>query len=67
MLAEPNCYKRGCRHYLGHTRLEDTDETLVQRCEAYPLGIPEVIAYGDDLHLQVKEGQFGGYVFEPPS
>lgn len=64
MLAEPNCSKRSCIHFLGHDRLNGTDESLVHVCRAYPDGIPDEIAFGDDLHLEAKLGQVGPYVFE---
>lgn len=64
MLAEPNCFKRGCVHFLGHDRPDGTDESLVHVCWAYPDGIPEEISFGDDLHLEVKDGQVGEYTFE---
>ena len=66
MLIEPMCHKRGCQHFLGHRRIDGTDETLKHVCEAYPMGIPNEIQSGEDLHLEVREDQFGGYVFEPP-
>lgn len=64
MLIEPNCSKRGCVHFWGHNRPDGTDESLVHICRAYPGGIPDEIAFGDDLHPEVKIGQTGGYVFE---
>lgn len=64
MLAEPNCHKRSCIHFLGHQRADGTDETLAHICRAYPNGIPSEIAFGNDLHLEVKDGQTGEYTFE---
>lgn len=63
MLAEPNCFTRNCRHYWGHTRSFDP-EGPIQTCAAYPAGIPDEIAYGDNEHADIQEGQFGTYVFE---
>lgn len=32
-------------------------------CIAFPFQIPVEIAYGDDLHEEVKEGQVGDYTY----
>jgi len=33
-------------------------------CKAFPKGVPNDIAYGNNLHLTVVNGQKGDYVFE---
>lgn len=64
MLAVDNCYKRGCIFYLGVSQPDGTEETEVNSCYAYPLGIPDRIAYGDDPHEEVQDDQQGVFVFE---
>lgn len=64
MLKEPNCFKRRCKHYLGVSN--DGDESTERHiCKAYPKGgIPVDIAYGEYLHLKVREDQDNDIVFE---
>ena len=63
MLLEPKCYTRGCKHYQGV--INDGDETTERNaCAAFPEGIPDSIAYGDDSHDKVLVGQAGTFVFE---
>jgi hypothetical protein len=64
MLAEPRCWERKCKHYTGVYQTDGTEETEVFVCLAFPTGIPNVIAYGDDLHDVVRKSQVGSYTFE---
>ena len=64
MIQEPNCHKRGCKHYLGVAQPNDEEKGEKPVCSAYPDGIPEDIAYGSDKHLEVRKDQTGNYVFE---
>lgn len=50
MLDEPKCWTRGCKHYLGVKSDDDDEDEVNERpvCEAFPDGIPEEIAYGDN-------------------
>jgi len=58
MISEPNCHKRQCKHFIGVTN--DGDETTeMVYCTAFPDGIPDVIAYGDNPHLILFEGDHG--------
>jgi hypothetical protein len=53
----PNCFKRKCRHLIIAS-----DEELFQSkvaCRAFPTGIPEEIAYGDNLHTAPYPGDHG--------
>ena len=59
MLAEPNCYTRNCKHYLGVRWLGDEESTEVNYCEAFPDGIPDEIAYGDNRHYSPYPGDHG--------
>lgn len=58
MLAEPRCSERRCKHFLGPDN--DGDETTERViCTAFPKGIPNNIAYGENLHLQPVVGDHG--------
>ena len=63
MLDTPECYKRGCKHYQG---IKNDGEELTERpyCKAFPDGIPNEIAYGDDKHLKVRPVQKNKIIFE---
>lgn len=58
MLREPRCFARQCKHFLGVNDVNQEVEQLVV-CKAFPEGIPDEIAYGDDLHLKPVEGDRG--------
>ena len=62
--AKPQCVIRGCGHYAGVAQPDGTEETERHVCMAFPDGIPDRIAYGDDLHLEIAEDQRGEIVFE---
>lgn len=64
MLAEPRCFIRNCVHYRGATWFGDEEETENNFCNAFPEGIPEEIAYGDNLHLQPLKNQKNDITFE---
>ena len=64
MLAEPECFKRNCVHFRGARWLDDEETSEVVYCNAFPDGIPNEIAYGDNLHLEPIEGQDNDIVFE---
>ena len=64
MLAVPRCFERGCKHYLGVIQPDGTEGTETNHCKAYPEHIPSDIAYGDDLHLEVRPDQDNDFVFE---
>lgn len=66
MLREPECFRRGCKHFLGVGN-DDPDGNEIGeyvKCEAFPDGIPDEIAYGDDPHLSPVPGQGNDIVFE---
>lgn len=64
MLAEPQCFKRKCKNYLGVLQPDGTEMTETNYCKAFPTGIPSQIAYGDDEHLEVRKDQENEIVFE---
>lgn len=47
------CETRGCEYYQGD-----------KKCGAFPDGIPDRIAYGDDLHATVADDQTGDMVYQ---
>lgn len=63
MLAEPNCSKRGCKHFRG-VKIDGDDETTERCiCAAFPDQIPDDIAYGPNKHLKPVKGD-NGILFE---
>jgi len=58
-----NCLERGCKHYQGYQFFPET-ESVKCICPAYPEGIPEDIAYGEEKHLTVRPDQKRTDVFE---
>lgn len=67
MIGPCRCFERNCVHLTGidqpnhpeAKRLED-EEGQVWVCPAFPRGIPEDIAYGDNLHGSVDPRQEDG-------
>ena len=59
----PKCVDEGrdCKHFLGWREISNS--YLTPYCAAFPDGIPKEIAYGNDLHDQIKEGQAMGYIY----
>jgi len=64
MIAIPKCKIRKCINFNGIVQPDGTELTERVVCDAYPAGIPNDIAYGDDLHLQVRDDQNNDIVFE---
>ena len=57
-LAEPRCYTRKCKHFIGVKN--DGDETTERVvCKAFPDQIPNEIAYGDNPHTKSFSGDNG--------
>ena len=65
MLFEPNCYKRHCKHFIGVLQPDGTEATEINTCEAFPEGIPNVIAYGENDHTKPLPDQENDIVYEP--
>ena len=61
MITVPICYFRDCVHYIGAKNdSEPFDESKEYCfCKAFPNGIPDDIAYGDNLHEKPVEGDKG--------
>lgn len=64
MLEEPRCFQRHCVHYRGVTWFGNEEETEDNFCNAFSEGIPDEIAYGDNLHLEPLKGQKNDITFE---
>ena len=64
LLAEPKCWTRRCKHYLGVIQTDGTEMTETNSCKAFPHGIPKEIAYGKNLHEMPLKGQDNSIVFE---
>ena len=65
MLAIPRCFERECVHFKGVLQPDGTEMTEVNYCRAFPNGIPDDIAYGENLHLELHPKQTTSYVYEP--
>lgn len=67
MIARPQCSKRRCRHLLGVLQPTGSEEGGERPyCAAFPEGIPDAIAYGDNPHTTPYPGD-GGVQYEPES
>ncbi|MDD5053428.1 MAG: hypothetical protein PHO27_11905 [Sulfuricurvum sp.] len=64
MLGEPKCYTRECKHFTGVKQDNEDEATERVICEAFPDGIPDEIAYGDNLHSKKFPSQKNDIVFE---
>ena len=64
MLAEPTCWTRKCKHYIGVIQPDGTEMTETNSCKAFPKGIPNEIAYGDNLHRKPLDDQGNDIIFE---
>lgn len=65
MIEEPQCYTRKCIHFEGvkqPTLGEEAGEFVY--CKAFPNGIPDDIAYGNNKHLVPIPNQKNEIVFE---
>lgn len=64
MIETPRCFERQCKHYTGVKQDNAIESTERPCCAAFTDGIPDEIAYGDNLHLTVLPGQGNDIVFE---
>ena len=67
MIGEPKCFIRHCEHYKGIVELDGTEETEENYCEAFPNGIPDNIAYGNNNHNKPIKDQKNKIIFEKGS
>jgi hypothetical protein len=59
MIEEPKCLQRRCEHFQGVRWLGEEESSERPVCKAFPDGIPDEIAFGDNLHLQPFKGDHG--------
>ncbi len=66
MIAEPNCHKRKCKHFIG---VKSDGLELNERvyCEAFPDKIPDKIAYGNNKHIIPLKNQENNIVYQKQS
>jgi hypothetical protein len=64
MILAPSCYKRSCKHFRGVKNDGDDESGERVICAAFPDGIPDEIAFGDNLHKTPLDGQGNEIVFE---
>ena len=64
MLAEPQCWIRKCKHFIGVIQPDGTEMTEINACNAYPEGIPNDIVYGNDKHFKVRSDQKNEIIYE---
>ncbi len=63
--SESNCFKRKCVNYIGVRELEEgTVSSGRHICVAFMFGIPDVMTYGENLHLTPLEDQRNDIVYE---
>lgn len=59
MIGEPNCSKRNCEYFLGVRQDGGVEMAEVVVCAAFPKGIPDEIAYGENKHTKSYPGDHG--------
>lgn len=59
MLQQPQCWNRQCRHFQGISQPGDDESLEHFVCKAFPNGIPDDIAFGDNPHTKPVEGDNG--------
>jgi len=64
MIEEPRCSVRRCKHLIGVGPEEEDEDVELCVCTAFPDGIPDEIAYGNDLHLTRHPKQQNDIVYE---
>lgn len=64
MLAEPQCWIRKCKHFIGVIQPDGTEMIEINACNAYSEGIPNDIAYGKDKHFKPRLDQKNEIIYE---
>jgi hypothetical protein len=59
MIGTPRCFERKCKHLRGILQTDESETDERPYCSAFPKGIPDEIAYGDNLHLEPYPGDHG--------
>ena len=64
MIAEPKCSIRKCTYFQGVSQPDGTEMSETVVCQAFPEGIPDEIAYGNNSHIFPLPGQGNDIVFK---
>jgi hypothetical protein len=64
MIMSPRCWTRKCKHFTGVIQLDNSELSECPACEAFPTGIPNDIAYGDNKHEDPTPDQGNDIVYE---
>lgn len=64
MLMNFRCFERKCIHFLRIEQRDGTEESEQVVCKAFPDGIPDEIAFGNNLHKEKYPGQKNDYLYE---
>lgn len=59
LIHESKCDVRSCRHYLGVAYVGEGEAGERHVCAAFPDGIPDEIAFGNNKHLKPYPGDHG--------
>jgi hypothetical protein len=63
-ILESNCSKRDCLYYQGVIRSDEMSALVhIHVCFAFPFGIPDDIAFGDNLHEEPVKNQGNSVVY----
>lgn len=63
MLKQPQCSIRRCIHLMDVFQPDGTEKDERPACRAFPRGIPDEIAYGNNPHTEPFPGD-GGILYE---
>lgn len=55
-LGPPRCWERGCKHFIGVDQPDGPELSERVVCTAFPNGIPDEIAYGENLDIEPFPG-----------
>ena len=64
MILEAKCSKRNCKHYLGVKWFGKEESSENHYCKAFPDGIPDEIAAGNNKHAKPLDKQKNDIVYE---
>lgn len=64
MISPPNCWNRGCIHYIGILQNKKSEFGEIPACKAFPKGIPDEIYFGSNKHNKIHPEQDNDIVFE---
>lgn len=64
MIAEPTCFTRKCKFFIGVKQDNENEITERVYCKAFLDKIPDEIAYGENKHDKPFPGQKNNIVYE---